>query len=133
LSEIGNIDCESRAGATFVAASSFRLPRALEGFLENTGDLQWKIGAACNVSHCKCERSAARARTMESNGKYNGRAMETGGNPRFDQRPAVTPEDRNGAAREAPSGAPCFVGGGAGSATARAGRTVRRTFCAGSL
>jgi hypothetical protein len=50
------------------------------GSRKNTGDLQWKIDAVCNVRVCKGERNDARARTMGSNGKAMRRTMKnTGG------------------------------------------------------
>jgi hypothetical protein len=47
------------------------------GVLEkNTGDLQWKIDAVCNVRLCKGERNAARPGTMGSNGQNNAKNNE---------------------------------------------------------
>jgi hypothetical protein len=53
------------------------------GRQKNTGDLQWKIDAVCNVRPCRTERKGAGARAMGSNGrameeqwKSNGKAME---------------------------------------------------------
>jgi hypothetical protein len=43
---------------------------------KNTGDLQWKLDAVCNVRLCKGERNANGARTMGSNGKTMRRTME---------------------------------------------------------
>jgi hypothetical protein len=42
---------------------------------QNTGDLQWKSDAICNVRACKGERNAASARTMGSNEKTMRRTM----------------------------------------------------------
>jgi hypothetical protein len=47
---------------------------------KNTGDLQWKIDAVCNVRLCEGERNDARATTMGSNGKTMRRTMENNEN-----------------------------------------------------
>jgi hypothetical protein len=43
-----------------------------EACQKNTGDLQWKSDAVCNVRPCADEIKAAGARTMDINGKNNG-------------------------------------------------------------